>query len=222
MTTRRRPLPYLLLVLTVVLVVGGRWALQSAGVEISLDSLEDVRAWIGTFGWWGPALFVCLVAGRTFLLLASAVVLSLGGIAFGPVAGTILGAIGLILNALVVFGFARVLGNEWVSRRGRGGFAFEQRIERAGGWVVGVITSHPAGPVTAVNLGAGLSTLTLTRFVVPVVLASPIRAALYSMLGDSVVTWGAATSGWVVLGFAAISLLPLAIPRVRAWVFGGD
>jgi uncharacterized membrane protein YdjX (TVP38/TMEM64 family) len=217
----RRALPYVVLTLALALAVGGRWALRATGLDVSFDRLDEVRAWIGDLGWWGPAIFVALVANRSFLLLTSQMVLPLGGLAFGALAGTILGAIGLTLNALAMFGLARVLGNEWVRPRvGPRGFAFEQRIERAGGWVVALVTAHPAGPLTAMNVGAGLSTLPLARFVVPVILAAPIRAGLYSVLGDAAVDAGAARFTQLLVALLLASLLPLAFPRVRAWVFG--
>jgi uncharacterized membrane protein YdjX (TVP38/TMEM64 family) len=217
----RRAFPYLVLALALALVVGSRWGLRAAGVEVSFDRLDEVRAWIADLGWWGPAIFLALVAGRTFLFLTSQMVLPLGGLAFGALGGTILGAVGLTLNALIMFALARVLGNEWVRPRiGARGVAFERRIEQAGGWVVSLVTAHPAGPLTAMNVGAGLSTLPVARFVVPVALAAPIRSALYSALGDSVVDAGAARATWLLVVLLAASLLPLAFPRVRAWVLG--
>jgi uncharacterized membrane protein YdjX (TVP38/TMEM64 family) len=207
----------------VVLVVAGRWALRNADLDFSIDRLEDVRTWIASFGWWGPAIFAGLVTFRTFVALTSYAVLPLGGIAFGAVGGTFLGAIGLTLNGLILFGFARVLGSEWVRARwGKPGRVLERRIDRAGPWVIGIVTAHPAGPITAANLAAGVSTLSFPRFVGALLPSTPIRAGAYSVLGASIVTWGAGTSVLVGLGLVAVSLFPLAFPRVRAWVLGRE
>ncbi len=95
----KRALPSLVLVLIGLLFAAGWVARQQIDVEFSLEGLEALRVWVASFGWLGPAVFIGLVAFRNFLLLPSALMLVLGGIAFGTLGGTLLGGLGLICSA---------------------------------------------------------------------------------------------------------------------------
>lgn len=217
----KRALPSLLLGLIGLLFVAGWAARQQIDVEFSLAGLEALRVWVAGFGWLGPAVFVGLVAFRNFLLLPSALMLVLGGIAFGAVAGTVLGGLGLIVSASLQFGAARVFGDEWVRPRlGEHGRAMEEHLNRAGPWVVALATGHPAGPMTPVHIAAGLSSMHALGFGLAVLLAGPVRAGTYSFMGSSIVEWGFVRSLTVAAVLGALALLPLLHPRVRSWIFG--
>jgi uncharacterized membrane protein YdjX (TVP38/TMEM64 family) len=195
---------------------------KELGFEFSLEGLAAVREWVEGLGWVGIAVFVGLVTFRSFLLLPSHVVLILGGLAFGALGGTLWGGLGLAGAALLWFGAARVMGDEWVRPRlGEKGRAIEERVRRAGPGVVWASTAHPAGPQTPVNLAAGLASMPFWEFALAILLSVPLRAALYSFLGASILSWGVGTFASVTLGLGALLLLPLAIPSVRVWVLGG-
>lgn len=218
----RRLVPAALLALLVTLFVAGWSARRSLDLQVSLAALEGLRVWVLDLGWRGPAVFVGLISFRTFLLLPSALLLVLGGLAFGVVAGTVLGAAGLVLSAAIQFGFARALGNEWVRPRlGEAGRLFEARLRRAGPWAVGLITAHPAGPMTAVHLAAGITGMSVLSFAIAVVLAGPVRAGAYAWVGAALLEWGLIPT--ILLGAAllAVGLLPMLHPRVRAWLLPG-
>lgn len=194
---------------------------QRMGFEFSTEGLESLRAWILSLGWKGPLAFTVLVALRGFLFLPSHVVLVLGGISFGVVGGTLWGAVGILLSALLQFGAARILGDDWLQPRlGAQSRVFEERIRRFGPGAVWIFTAHPLGPQTPINLCAGLVAMNVGNFVLAVVLAAPIRAGVYAALGNSVVAWDDATSLYLAVAFVALVCLPLAIPSVRRWLAG--
>lgn len=218
----RRALPLLVLAAIALLFAAGAAARQQIDVELSLDAVAGLREWVLSFGWRAPAVFVGLVTFRTFLFLPSGAVLLLGGLAFGAVPGAGLGALGLVSSAALQFAAARVFGDDWVKPRlGARGRVLEERITRAGAWVVALMTAHPAGAMTPTNLAAGLSSMSAFAFSSAVLLAAPVRAGSYSLLGSSLLDWGPGTSIVVALGLAALALLPLLHPRVRRWVVDG-
>ena len=113
---------------TGLLFVAGSELRARLGIEFSLEGLERLRAWILGLGWRGPLAFTLLVTFRGFLFIPSHVVLILGGVVFGPLGGTAWGALGLVLSALLQFGAARLLGDDWVQPRlGANGRAVEAR-----------------------------------------------------------------------------------------------
>ena len=205
----------------VVLFAGGLYARQYIDVELSLDGLEALHTWVLDFGWLGPAIFVALVTFRMFLFVPSALALVLGGIAFGTLLGAALGALGLVLSAGIQFAAARAFGDEWVRPRlGARGREIEEHLKRAGPSLVAIATAHPAGPMTPFNLAAGLSSMSVTTFALAVMLAGPVRAGTYAVVGSSILEWGWLTSLAVAAVLGAIALLPLLHPRVRAWLLG--
>lgn len=194
---------------------------EQLGFSFSLEGLSELRRWVHDLGWLGPAVFVALVTFRIFLLLSSHVVLILGGLVFGAVGGTVWGALGLVLSALLQFFAARLLGDDWVRPRlGDRHAALTDRIRRLGSAPVFAIAAHPAGPMTPVNLAAGLAGLSLSTFTLAIALGASIRAGGFSVLGTSVLSWGPGASIAVGLGLAIVLIAPLSIPAVRSWVLG--
>ena len=217
----KRLLPAGALALVALLFLVGWYARQQLSLDVSLDALDGVREWVLGFGWRGPAVFLTLVTFRSFLLLPSAFVLVLGGLAFGALAGALLGGAGVVCSALIQYVVARVLGDEWVRPRlGTRALLLERRLQRTGAWLVALVTGHPAGPLTPIHLAAGLASMPLLSFTVAVGVGGPVRAGAYSLVGSSILDWGLWTSVGVAVALIGVALLPLAHPNVRRWIRG--
>ncbi len=224
----KRYLPIGLVLLVAALFVGGSLLRGQLDIEVDVGSmqgvrasLQNLRAWVESLGWAGPALFVGLVTFRVFLLLPSAVVLTVGGLAFGAVLGTLLGTVGIILSAVMKFSIARGAGRDAVMRMfGDRFLAFEDRVERAGVWLVGLITAHPAAPMSSVHWAAGLSSMSFAAFAVAVLVSGPLRAGMYSVLGSSIVELDGRVTLALAVAFLLVALIPLAFPGVRARLLG--
>lgn len=203
------------------LFVAGSLVRTELGFEFSMEGLAAVREWVQSLGWLGATAYIGLVSFRTFLLLPSYLVLLLGGLAFGAAFGALWGAIGLFLSAMLQFGLARLLGDEWVRPRlGARGRALEERVRRAGPGVVFAMTAHPAGPQTPTNLAAGLASMPLWEFALAISLAAPLRAGAWAVLGTSILSWGLGMSAALTVALGAVLLIPLAFPAVRHFVLG--
>ena len=220
---RKWALPVVLLLLIVAAYAAGSEVREQLGFSFSVEVLKELRQWVDGLGWAVPAAFFGLVTFRTFLLLSSHVVLILGGLVFGALGGTLWGALGLIASALLQFLAARLLGDDWVRPRlGDRHAALEDRIRRLGPAPVWAITAHPAGPLTPVNLAAGLVGLPVWQFVLAITFAAPVRAGAYSVLGTAILSWGPTTSLSVGVGLLVLLFVPLLIPSVRSWALGTE
>ncbi|MEN8184538.1 MAG: hypothetical protein ABFS46_18590, partial [Myxococcota bacterium] len=109
--------PLLLLGIVAIAITLGRVVRAEMGVDFSPES---VRTWVESLGWRGPALFLAVVTFRQFLALPSGLLLPVGGLCFGALLGTVLGATGIVISAFLGFSLTRLLGREWALAHLRG------------------------------------------------------------------------------------------------------
>lgn len=214
----KRSVAYLLIAIVAAgFVVGGL-----AREQLDLDvTPEAIRAFVEGLGWWGPGIYVVLVTFRTFLLLPSFAVLIAGGLGFGVLAGTLLGAAGLLISALYQFGVSRGIGRELVRPRLRPRLLeMERRIERFGPLVVAFSTAHPIGPLTPVHLAAGLTSMPALAFIAAVAFTVPLRSLGWVLLGEGLHDMGSPLFIGATLGLLVVTLLPLLHPGVRRGLLG--
>lgn len=210
----------LLIGLLALAFVFGRLLRSAFGIEFSATAIQS---WVNTFGWASPALFVALVTFRQFLLLPSAILLTVGGLCFGVLAGTGLGTAGIVLSGLMNFALARAMGRRWVQNRyGHKLARLERRIERTGPYLVWAATAHPIGPMSPAHWAAGFSSVRLVGFVLAILIGGCLRSVGYSFFGSTWLAWG--SSQFYLAGglLVAAIVLPLAHPRVRRWLFWAD
>lgn len=193
--------------------MGGWYLQQSLGLELSAEGL---RRWVEEQGPVAPVIFVLVVTFRQFLLLPSMLLVSVGGLCFGVLGGTILGSIGLFLSGVITFGLGRGLGGQSLQARFRAGNArLAERIEEFGPWVVLAAMVYPGGPMTGVFWAAGLSTVRFAPFALAVATGGIVRAFTYSFFGAALVD-GLTGRFWGVLAaMVALFVVPLLFPRVR-------
>src|SRR3569832_1339316 len=161
----RRVVPALVAVLAVSLAAS--WLVRDQlGIELSTASLQQV---VRGMGWKAPAIFLGLLPFRQFIFLPAIVILPVGGLCFGTTLGTILGATGIVLSALMTFAIARKVGGAGLRELCGHRYAWRERHgERAGPPAVALVTAHPTGPMSACFWAAGFSSLALLSFVLVV------------------------------------------------------
>lgn len=210
---RARLRPFLFLLLAVALVGAGQAVRAGTGIEYDTGSLQD---WVRARGWLGPVLFVVMVACRQFLLVPSALLLSAGGLLFGVVMGSILGAMGLVGSAAITFALARGIGGErartWVSQNLP---AVDRYIGSAGPLLVFLTVAYPAGLMTAVFWAAGFSSVRVAPLLLAVAGGGLIRSASYSFFGATLLDIGSPMFWVATVVLGATCLLPLAHPGLR-------
>jgi uncharacterized membrane protein YdjX (TVP38/TMEM64 family) len=208
----RRVVPALVAVLAVSLAAS--WLVRDQlGIELSTASLQQV---VHGMGWKAPAIFVGLLTFRQFIFLPAIVILPVGGLCFGTTLGTILGATGIVLSALITFAIARKVGGAWLRELFGHRYAWlERHVERAGPPAVALVTAHPTGPMSAFFWAAGFSSMALLPFAIAVTAGGSVRALAYSFFGAALLVPGTPQfyAGIAVLTLAVLG--PFAHPAVR-------
>jgi uncharacterized membrane protein YdjX (TVP38/TMEM64 family) len=210
---RWRPIGIALLL---ALLAGAFMARRALGLEWSLDSVREV---VARLGFWGPAVFVLLLGLRSVLFIPSQLLLVAAGVCFGILGGTIYGALGVTLSAVLAFGAARWLGREvllaQVPPAVRGFLDGAGARSTAG--IVFVGTAYPVGPVSAYHAGAALTGMPAWSFFAAVAPGAAVRAWTYSVFGSRL---GDGDLHAVLLLGGALLLLavPLLVLGSRRWL----
>jgi uncharacterized membrane protein YdjX (TVP38/TMEM64 family) len=196
------------------LAFGGGWYVhQLLGLELSLDGLRD---WVQAKGTVAPFVYLGVLTFRQFLFLPSFLLVTVGGLCFGLLWGTVLGALGLFLSGVITFGLGRGLGTD--SLRAKFGIRYpglEEKIERFGPWIVFAAMVYPGGPMTGVFWASGISTVRFGAFALAVATGGLIRAFTYSFFGASLVD-GLTPRFYLGAGIMTLLLLgPLFVPSLR-------
>ena len=203
------------------LVLLGRALTHHFGIELSVESVQDFRVWIDSLGWRGPFAYVLLMVIRLFMGLSTHVVLMLGGVAFGLVEAILWGGIGLTLSGIFQYGVGRYLGSAWVTERlGERNERLQQVLSRSGVAALFLITVHPLGPQSPMTIVAGAVRFHFTIFVATMIVASPIRASIYALLGGSVLDLNLGRVTLITLGFIVVAVLPFLHPKMRKMLLG--
>ena len=210
---RRLRVPLLGVAIIAIAILLGQLVRSQLGMDFSPSGIQQG---VARLGWYGPIVFFALTTFRQFLAIPAWLILPAGGICFGTAAGTALGGGALIVSGCLKFGVARWVGREWVrAHLSTHAARIERHVDRLGPVLIGLSTAHPLGVLGAFHWGAGLSSIGFTPFAVALVLGAPVRAFAFSAFGAALVDPGAPEFRTISLGFAALVLLPLAVPAVR-------
>ncbi|MGH7789834.1 MAG: hypothetical protein ACRERC_23400 [Candidatus Binatia bacterium] len=181
-------------------------------VEASVDS---VRRFIGTAGWWAPVLFVGLFGVRTLLLLPGPILLTAGGIGFGFTGGMVLGAMGLTFSAMLKFAVCVIAGREWLAARLPSGVRarLDSVNRRTGVGALALVSAYPLGPADMLQTAAILGGIRLLPLVAGVGSGSLVRAGSFSYFGEAVADGRGLLLGAVLL--LTLAAVPLVVSRLR-------
>lgn len=212
--------------LGLVLAVGlaGWMARRHLGLEWSAESVREV---VAGYGVWGPVAFVALMGVRSALLIPSQILLVAAGLCFGAVAGAVYGGLGILLSGSLAFALARYAGRDAVLANVPASLhrVLDAGAGRAGATALFLGTAYPVGPITAFHAGAGITAMSIPVFLGTLAVASLLRAALYTVFGSTLVDGGGRELLLATALLLAVSALPFAHPRGRAWMrrhWGGE
>ena len=191
-----------------------------AAMVVIADYAFDLRAvldprrieeWLTAAGALAPLAFVLLMAAAVVISPIPSLPLDIAaGSFFGPLLGTVYAILGALLGAVTSFLIARVLGRELVERVVGGHINFcGECSDRLLTTTVLISRLIPAVSFDVVSYGAGLTKMSLFRFVVATGIGMAPLTFLYVTVGAEVV---ANRSLAVVLAAALVALFFL-VPR---------
>lgn len=158
--------------------------LRAAGVDLSVDSIEEFGDDLGLAGWFAfiPAGIVlnCLFL---FFIPAGA---AAAGLLFGTVPGTLLALVVAAGSA----GIQNAIGRRWVGERaehllGKRGKQLDDLLDRRGFEAIFYARLTPFTPFTALNYASGVTRLGAVPMALASGLAMGPRIYAYAALGDN-------------------------------------
>jgi uncharacterized membrane protein YdjX (TVP38/TMEM64 family) len=176
---------------------------------------EAIRAFILSFGWWAPLLYIFLYTIRPLFFFPAALLTLSGGMTFGPWWGTFYDLIGASLGAFLAFGLSRLLGREtiqkWVGNRLS---VLDDKAEKHGFRTIFTLRLIPLIPFDALNYGAGLSKIRFRDYAPATTLGMIPGAFAYNYLGHSLHHIFSPTF-YMAVGMVLLLLL---LPTVYKWL----
>ncbi|MEC7641706.1 MAG: TVP38/TMEM64 family protein [Nitrospinota bacterium] len=150
---------------------------------------ESFRNFVSSLGVSGPIIYILIFFVRPFFLIPSIALFIAGGLAFGPVWGSLYASFGAAVGGALAFLWARKMGHDYVMGKLKIGAAMidSTRFRFA---VVFILSLIPVMPVTVINYGAGLSPMTLKSYLAAHFLGLTPRAFAYGFFGSTLLEIG--------------------------------
>lgn len=205
-----------LIAVALLALAGAGYALVKSGLLEEIDSVEDLRALIGRAGpMAGVAYFLMQMMTVIVAPIPSNVTMMAGALALGFWPAMILGVLAVICGSVIVFLAARALGRNAVQRfLDRGVMErYLPVIEEKRDMFLFLTMLFPFFPDDALCILAGLTTISLRRFVLIMAAARPWGLVFAALLGSGSIqmpVWG-----WVLLAVPMIAVFILAMRYSR-------
>jgi uncharacterized membrane protein YdjX (TVP38/TMEM64 family) len=215
-----RSVPARLLVLFLVVLAIAIFYFTGLSERFSWQSIRDnLHFWKQTSldHFWLTLLgFFLLYVLLTALSIPAAALLSLlAGALFGLVVGVAVTSTAAACGATLAFLSSRYVLRDWVRQRFGQRFAdFDQGVEREGMWYLLTLRLIPAIPFFLINLGMGLTSMPARTFLLVSWLGMLPGSIVYVNAGRAmgeIEKPSDVLSLGVILSFAALALLPLAL-----------
>ena len=209
----RKPLIGTLLVLGLVVAA---WLLRESW------SIDAVKQWVLSLGFWGPLAFGVIYALATVLFIPGSALTLAGGAMFGPLFGTFYNLTAATIGATIAFIVARYLAADWVEARSAGRLLKIKHGVEAEGWrFVVFVRLVPLFPFNLLNYALGLTRIPLLQYVLATYIAMLPGAFAYTYLGhvggEALDGHGTLSGGLVALALlAVVGFLPGFIKRWRS------
>lgn len=178
-----------------------------------------LRAYVRSFGGWAPVISAALMLLQAVVApLPASAIAYVNGLVFGTWWGALLSWASALLAAAVCFGLSRTFGRAAAERlAGRRAVEWSDAFfARFGVRAVLVARLLPVVSFDVVSYGAGLTSLTLGRFLVATAVGMAPATIVYSYLGELGGSSGRAFL-WTLGALSALGVIALALrPAVTA------
>lgn len=156
------------------------------GISLTPETFKNYALSLGAIG---PVIYTAIFIIRPFFLIPSIALFVAGGVAFGPIYGPLYASIGAAFGGTLGFWVARLMGHAYVMSRLKlgAGIIKSQKFSFS---VVFLLSLLPIMPVTAINYGAGLSSMKFKNYLLAHVLGLTPRAFAYGFFGNALLEIG--------------------------------
>lgn len=163
---------------------------------------ETIRDMILSLGNWGPLLYILCNVFRPFFFFPAMILAVAGGLAFGPLWGTLYLIAGTVLGAALCFGTARLLGANRIKPVWGKWMLLEELDNQAashGFRTVLFLRLAPVLPWDAVSFLAGLSQVRFWPYMGATLLGSVPGAIAFSYFGHAMLQSAATAAALAVM-----------------------
>ncbi|KIL51472.1 hypothetical protein KP77_09840 [Jeotgalibacillus alimentarius] len=159
---------------------------------------------------------------RPFILFPASVLSLAGGLAFGPLYGTLLTMTGATAGAVLAFIFAKKAGAKRVEEKlGNRGEKLQHKLEYNGFFIVLLLRLVPLFNFDLISYAAGASKLRLLPFALATLIGIIPGTFAYTFLGFSTGSDSTQTIIIAVTIFAVIFIIPMLFrERIRSYLQG--
>ncbi|MBO2945227.1 TVP38/TMEM64 family protein [Paenibacillus sp. F411] len=198
--------PWIWKALGAAAIVGGLLWFHQNVLDLSPSTIQ---AWMLSLGWAAPVIYIALYTLRPLILFPASLLSVAGGLAFGPLWGTVYTIAGAVMGAAVAFMAARMLGKRLVKKEWKGQWSkVQQQLEERGFVYVVVLRLIPLFPFDLISYAAGASKVRLLPFVLGTLVGIIPGTFAYNFLGASL----AEGRTGLILAAAAVLLIAIALP----------
>ena len=166
-----------------------------AGYRAGLfDSRDNLVAYVNSFGFFSVVLFISIQFIQVVLpFLPSAIICTAGIILFGPGWGLLYNYIGICLGSIAAFFISRRYGKPIVKR-----IIGKRAFDKYSIWInkgkafdrfFTISIAAPIAPDDILCYLAGMTSMSLKRFIWVILLGKPLPTALYSLGATAVFNW---------------------------------
>jgi uncharacterized membrane protein YdjX (TVP38/TMEM64 family) len=173
---------------------------------------EFFRNYVQSLGIAGPVIFTFIFIVRPFFLIPSIALFIAGGLAFGPIWGPIYASVGATIGGTFAFLVARKMGHEYVMAKLKLGTDIIESA-RFGFWMVFILSLIPIMPVTVINYGSGISSMSLRSYVTAHVLGITPRIFAFGFLGNALLEIGSGKFKIALIGIILMAIITLVIKK---------
>ncbi len=146
---------------------------------------RELKAFFLAFGYWAPLVFILAFAVKAVIPFPSSVFALAAGLVFGPFYGAVYAIIGSVISAAIAYQLSRRLGRDFVVKvLGNKAKALGRLTNVHGLEVVLFFRMVPSLPFDVFNLGAGLSNITFSDFLIGTAIGMTPWSFALSYLGD--------------------------------------
>ncbi|WP_427340252.1 TVP38/TMEM64 family protein [Caloranaerobacter sp. DY30410] len=184
---------------------------------ISLENMQNLKAWINSYGAIGPIIYIILYIIACLFFLPGLPIAILAGLAFGPVMGAVYASIGATLGASAAFLVARYAARDMVESWVEGNEQFkkiDEGVEKQGWRMLMITRLVPVFPFNLQNYAYGLTKIKFGTYVLVSWICMIPGAIAFTFMGGSIVSGeGNIGKTLMYLGigaifFVIISLIP--------------